>query len=78
MTEKEKMLHQKMYDASDRELGAERSRCKILCQKYNALPVENIKERREFIKTILGETGEIVHIEPNFWCDYGYGIKVDR
>ena len=34
------------------------------------------EERHEFIKTILGESGANVHIEPDFWCDYGYRIKV--
>ena len=27
------------------------------------------------MKMILGETGENVHIEPDFWCDYGYRLK---
>ena len=77
MTEKEKMEHQKLYNANyDQELEEERTLCKTLCQKYNNLPVENIAERHEFIRTILGECGEHIHIEPDFWCDYGYRIKV--
>ncbi len=77
MTEREKMEHQMMYDANyDKELEIARIRCKKLCRKYNSLPIENIEERHEFIKTILGESGENVHIEPDFWCDYGYRIKV--
>ena len=77
MTEKEKMERQLLYDANyDKELEAERARCKRLCQKYNSLPIEELDERHRFIKTILGETGENVHIEPDFWCDYGFRIKV--
>ncbi len=77
MTEKEKMESQKLYNANnDKELEAERIRCKSLCQSYNHIAVENIGERHEFIKSILGKTGEHVHIEPDFWCDYGYRIKV--
>ena len=75
MTEKEKMEHQKLYDANyDKELEAERIQCKSLCQKYNNLPMENIDERHTFIKSIIGSTGKNVHIEPDFWCDYGYRI----
>lgn len=38
MSEKDKMLHQKLYDANyDQELERERIRCKILCQQYNSL-----------------------------------------
>ena len=77
MTEKEKMERQLLYDANyDKELEADRARCKRLCQKYNSLPIEDLDERHCFIKTILGETGENVHIEPDFWCDYGSRIKV--
>lgn len=77
MTEKEKMLAQKLYDANyDVQLEQERLECKTLCQQYNNLPIKNIEERHDFIKKILGNTGENVHIEPDFWCDYGYNIKV--
>lgn len=77
MTEKEKMLAQKLYDANyDVQLEQERLECKTLCQQYNNLPIKNVEERHDFIKKILGNTGENVHIEPDFWCDYGYNIKV--
>lgn len=77
MTEKEKMLSGRLYDANyDEDLELERIRCKSLCQKYNNLPLENVAERHDFIKKILGKTGKSVHIEPNFWCDYGYNISV--
>ena len=77
LSEKEKMLQQKLYDANyDKDLEADRLRCKTLCQEYNRLPVGDIDERHEFIKRILGKTGEHVHIEPDFWCDYGYRIEV--
>lgn len=77
MTEKEKMLENLMYDANyDTELEQERIRCKKLCQQYNNLPIEDLDARHSFIKKILGKTGENVHIEPDFWCDYGYLIEV--
>lgn len=77
MTEKEKMLAQKLYDANyDTQLEQERLACKSLCQKYNNLPIADIEQRHQLIKEILGKTGQQVHIEPNFWCDYGYNISV--
>lgn len=77
MTEKEKMEQQMLYDANyDKELEAERVRCKCLCQRYNGLPIEDLDERHALIKIILGKTKENVHIEPDFWCDYGYRISV--
>ena len=77
MTEKDKMLAQKLYDANyDSELENERIACKVLCQQYNNLPINEIERRHEFIKRILGSTKNNVHIEPDFWCDYGYNISV--
>lgn len=77
MSEKERMLSQKLYDANyDTELELERIECKSLCQEYNNLPIKDLEVRHEFIKKILGKTGNNVHIEPDFWCDYGYNIVV--
>ncbi len=77
MTEKEKLIHGKLYDANyDSSLEAERLACKTLCQQYNALPIQDLALRRSHIKKILGHTGESIHIEPDFWCDYGYNITV--
>ena len=77
MTEKEKMLRQELYDANyDESLIADRTRCKVLCQKYNNLPIDDFEAREKLIKTILGKTGKAVYIEPDFWCDYGWNIKV--
>lgn len=77
MTEKEKMLSKELYNANyDKELENERLECKSMCQKYNNIPIKNLRERNELIKNILGNTGENICIEPVFWCDYGYGISV--
>lgn len=77
MTEKQKMMAQMLYDANyDQELENERLECKALCQEYNNLPIKDVELRHNFIKKILGKTGEQVHIEPDFWCDYGYNITV--
>ena len=76
MTEKEKMQSQKLYDANyDSELERERIECKALCQEYNHLPIKETEKRSRLIKKILGKTGEKIHIEPDFWCDYGYCIS---
>ena len=76
MTEKEKMLNHQMYDANyDDELLQERTKCKILCQKYNNLPIGDFDARKKLIREILGRTGESITIEPDFWCDYGWNIR---
>ena len=57
-------------------LAEERLESKKRIYKYNNLPPEAEKEQEELIKEILGKTGENVHIEAPFHCDYGYNIEV--
>ena len=62
MTEKEKMLRQELYDANyDESLIADRTRCKVLCQKYNNLPIDDFEAREKLIKEILGKTVRMEH-----------------
>lgn len=74
MSEKEKMLSGQMYDATDKELTAERLKCKSLCRQYNGF--DDIDKRNSLMTQILGKTGKNFCIEPDFWCDYGYNIEV--
>lgn len=77
MTEKEKMKQGSLYNANyDQELEKERLKCKILCQEYNLLPIKDLESRNKLLKKILGKSGKRIHIEPYFWCDYGYRIEV--
>ena len=77
MTEKEKMLSQKLYNANyDVNILNDRTHCKIKCQAYNQLPIDDIEARQKAIKELFAKTGEQVYIEPHFWCDYGYNINV--
>lgn len=76
-SEKEKMLKGELYDANyDKELFAQRMKCKALCHKYNNISPELIEEKKKIIKEILGSTKENFLIEPNFYCDYGYNISI--
>lgn len=77
MTEKEKMMAQKTYDANfDPELLRERQACKVLCKAYNDLPILDTEAREAQLRKILGKAGKNLWIEPDFWCDYGYQITV--
>lgn len=76
MSEKEKMLSGESYFPSDSELSKERTKCKLLCQEYNALPYDKFDERNRVLKEILGKTSENFLIEQPFVCDYGYNIEI--
>ena len=76
-TERDKMLRGELYDANnDVNLIAERNACKDLCQKYNTLPYEAVKERKNILHSIIGAAKGSFIIEPSFWCDYGFNISL--
>lgn len=77
MNEKEKMLNGLLYDANfDENLKNERTKCKVLCQQFNNLSYDNFSKKKEIIKELFGKTKEYFHIEPSFYCDYGYNIEI--
>lgn len=76
MTEKEKMIAEKLYNSTDNELSQDRIKAKKLCHKYNNLEPDNYEERKAILKQLFGKTKNDFWIEPNFWCDYGYNIEI--
>ena len=70
------MLSGQMYDASDPELAAERLHARMTFQNINAITEDRKEERDEMFQQLLGESGDGLWIEPPFYCDYGYNIKV--
>lgn len=76
MTEKEKMLNEKIYNPLDKELINERVKCKLLCQEYNNIKYDDIEKRENILKQILGKTKGKFFIEQPFICDYGYNIEI--
>lgn len=76
-TEKEKMMEGGLYDANnDKELIAERLKCKELCHEYNLLSPSHTDMREDILRRLLGRTGERFLIEQPFYCDYGYNIEI--
>jgi len=76
MTEKEKMLSGQLYNAHDPELVKERKKARLLFQRINNLNEEDKDLRQKLIYDLFGSAGKDLWIEPPFYCDYGYNIKV--
>lgn len=76
MTEKEKMLAGELYDESDALLTRERVNARRLCRLFNTTVETEGHKRKALLKELFGSTGENIHIEQNFRCDYGYNIHV--
>ncbi len=76
MTEREKALSGQLYSPSDPELRRLHLRVKKLFGKYNKIDPSNEKKLGKLIKKIFGKTGERIHVQPPFYCDYGINISV--
>jgi maltose O-acetyltransferase len=73
---KELMLRGEPYLASDPELLAERRRCRLLVERFNATSFGDDALRRELIGELLGELGAGAEVMAPFQCDYGYQIRI--
>ncbi|MBF0780353.1 MULTISPECIES: sugar O-acetyltransferase [unclassified Granulicatella] len=79
MTEKEKMLNKKLYDANhDRELAQERQVAKDLCFQFNQTMPSDVIAQHAIIQKLIGKTQENVTLTAPFWCDYGYNISLGK
>jgi len=66
------MLAGEPYRPTDPELVAARKRAKGLCARYNSSPVEL---DRASLEELLGRATD-AYIEPPFFCDYGFNIRL--
>jgi maltose O-acetyltransferase len=76
ISEKDKMLAGQLYRASDETLVSERLAARRLCRDFNALPEDQLKERRAVLMKLLGTGHADTYIESKFSCDYGYNIHL--
>lgn len=75
MTQYERMLKGLPYHG-DEEIRGIMMRTKLLTHEYNMLSPDKLERREEILKELLGKTGEKIHIEQPFHCDYGCNIEV--
>jgi len=76
-SEKEKMLAGEPYLAGDPQLSMEREQAREICERLNASLSWHAK-RPDLIRALLGDSVELIGIQPPFFCDYGYNIKLGR
>lgn len=76
LTEKQKMLAGKAYQAGDAELSKERLKAREIIFEFNNLAPKFIKQRKTLLKGLFGKTETMFYVEPPFRCDYGYNIEI--
>ena len=74
MTEKERMLSEKLYIPMDEALAADCARSRRLVRLINGTTEEQAEYRVQLFKELFGRTGENLWVEPPFHCDYGWPI----
>ena len=75
-SEKEKMLNGELYDAADPVLVEERIKARKITRLFNETLDTEVNKRSQLLKELFGSTGENIHVESTFRCDYGYNIHV--
>ena len=78
MTEKEKMLANQLYNPADEELVQLRRLARYKMMEFNHLNDSQLKERKEILKSILGEIGEDSFIETGLMLDYGCNTYIGK
>ncbi|MGN9152444.1 maltose acetyltransferase domain-containing protein [Bariatricus sp. HCP3S3_E12] len=76
MDQKERMLAELPYIASDEVLSRERLECKRRIYELNQVHPDQYNRIPGLLKELFGKSGEAVFVEPPFHCDYGYNIEV--
>lgn len=77
-SEKEKMLMGEPYNSSDQELLSDLGRARRIIHEFNKSDPGQAKFRRELLESLLQTNCEDTYIEPPFYCDYGYNIKIGK
>jgi len=79
MTEKEKMLAGKWYDANnDPELVQDRVKAQDLCFRLNQLLPGLEEERKQVLLQLLGNLPQRLVLLSPFYCDYGKNIHLGK
>ncbi len=76
LTEWEKMISGKLYDASDPDLTARRRRAQQILQQFNNSREEESDRREALLNQLFGKKGVELNIQPPFYCDYGSNITL--
>jgi maltose O-acetyltransferase len=75
-SQKQKMIAGELYDPLDTELSADRVNTRLLLKQLNDSREDESELRSEVLGLLISSVGENVWIQPPFYCDYGYNIKL--
>lgn len=78
MAELEKLDAGLEYDFWDKGVNRRKLRAIHMCERMNAMPMDNEAAREPLIRELLGSVGDDPSIGTGFQCDYGLHIHVGK
>lgn len=75
-TELDKMVSGELYDPLDPDLASRRTRARDLVQALNGTREADEDARRKVLIALFGSGGESAWVQPPFYCDYGFNIRL--
>ena len=70
------MLAGELYDPLDQQLSDERLRARLLIKALNDYSESQAAERSGVLKQLIPNAGDGLWLQPPFYCDYGYNMKL--
>lgn len=70
------MLAGELYDALDPQLSEERIKTRLLIKELNDTREDETSERTRILQQLIPNQGQGLWLQPPFYCDYGYNIKL--
>ena len=68
---------QPYYNTYNSILVEEQQKAKLLCYKYNQTMPFASDLRKELLSQLIGTCSDMLGIEPDFHCDYGFNIHTE-
>jgi len=78
MTETEKQMRCEEFWNRDEEISKAKIRGRLLCQKLNAVPIDDVYQINEICGELFAECGTELYMKPPFFCDFGYNIHIGK
>lgn len=70
------MLAGRLYQPLDPQLTEDRVRARLLLKALNDSREDAVEERARILKELFPDAGEGLWLQPPFYCDYGFNIKL--
>jgi maltose O-acetyltransferase len=73
---RERLLGGEAYLPDDPQLAADRLRCRLLVERFNATSAADGGAAAQILDELLGSIGEDAFVTAPLWCDYGFTISI--